>query len=181
MTYRETLTFEQANQLISYNPSTGVFIWKIRDILFFKSERHCKVWNSKYANKIAGSINDCGYIQICFFKKPILAHRLAFLLMTGKYPKDRVDHIDENKTNNCWSNLREANHSQNLANTGLWRHNTSGHKGVTWDKSRGKWQAKIKINGKMVHLGRFDNIEDAAYVCKKKYEEVYGEFSYSGK
>jgi hypothetical protein len=73
-----------------------------------------------------------------------------------------VDHRDNCGLNNQEHNLRSCTQAQNLANRGTTRISTSGFKGVTWDKARNKWKTAITSNGKMVNLGRFDNIEDAA-------------------
>jgi len=87
------------------------------------------------------------------------------------------DHIDGNGINNRRSNLRIATLSQNQHNIRIARNNTSGFKGVSWSKKSGKWQAKIKLNGKNQHLGLFDEIEAAhhAYVCAAT--TLHGDFS----
>lgn len=74
----------------------------------------------------------------------------------GKPPRGfLVDHIDGNKLNNRKSNLRFCTPSQNLMNKGKPESNTSGYKGVSWDKVNKKWKAEIKVNGKSKTLGRF--------------------------
>jgi hypothetical protein len=163
MAYKENQTYEELSQHLKYDHVTGVFTRKSS--------------NKRWANKKAGTVHDTGYIVISVNNRLLYAHRLAFLFMTGKYPSDRVDHIDGDRKNNRWDNLRECNHFQNLANTGLCKANTSGHKGVTWDKSRNKWQAKFKANGKTIHLGRFSDFESAAKAHDKAYANHHGEFA----
>ncbi len=70
------------------------------------------------------------------------------------------DHINRNGLDNRRCNLRLATASQNGCNTGKRKDNTSGYKGVCWDHK--KWRAYIRVNGKRIHLGLFDDIKDAA-------------------
>lgn len=77
------------------------------------------------------------------------------------------DHINRNPLDNRRSNLREASNKQNQENVGLRSDNTSGHRGVYWD--RNKWRARIKHNGKLLHLGSFDELKDA--IAARKHAE----------
>ncbi len=88
-----------------------------------------------------------------------------------------TDHSDGNGLNNRRDNLREATHAQNMHNMSKMPTNTSGAKGVSWDKARMKWQAKFKVNGKMYHCGRFDTIDDASEAYAKACLELHGEFA----
>ena len=87
-----------------------------------------------------------------------------------------VDHRDGDGLNNRRSNLRMATRSQNQHNQKLASHNTSGFKGVRWDKQRGKWQAAIRLNGKRKHLGFFPTPEAAYEAYCKGSAEIHGEF-----
>lgn len=82
--------------------------------------------------------------------------------------KIEVDHINLNKLDNRKANLRLANHSENGMNKNLQRNNTSGFKGVHFDKSRGNYQSYIMVNQKKIHGGRFNSKLDAA----KRYNEL---------
>jgi hypothetical protein len=88
-----------------------------------------------------------------------------------------VDHVDNNGLNNQKNNLRVATHWQNLANRALQKNNTSGYRGVSWSKQAGKWWAQLYIDSKTVHLGLFDDIEDAAKAYNEAAIERYGEFA----
>lgn len=77
-------------------------------------------------------------------------------------PKINVYHVDGNGLNNQDHNLRLCNHGQNLYNSGVSKNNTTGFKGVTFDKKRNKWIAMIGVNGRKINLGRFASKEDAA-------------------
>jgi len=73
-----------------------------------------------------------------------------------------IDHIDRTSLNNRQSNLRIATHSQQKQNQRLRSTNTSGYRGVHWDKSSGRWRSQIKIDGKQIWLGHFTDPADAA-------------------
>lgn len=95
-------------------------------------------------------------------------HRLI-----NKTPEDKqTDHINRNKLDNRKKNLRTVTSRENLMNTGLFAHNTSGYKGVSWDKSRNKFVAQIKVNQKHIHLGRYINIQ-GAILARKWGERLY--------
>lgn len=84
-----------------------------------------------------------------------------------------IDHEDRNKLNNQSSNLRVVSHNMNMANTDKKSHNTSGYKGVMWYVAGEKWHAQIGVNGKRVHLGYFDNKDEAARKVNAAYKYHY--------
>jgi hypothetical protein len=91
---------------------------------------------------------------------------------------EEVDHIDGNRMNNQRSNLRIATSSQNKMNRGPRKDNTSGYKGVSWHSQNNKWTARIKAGDKYLHLGLFDNIEDAKNAYNKSAIELHKEFAW---
>ena len=92
-------------------------------------------------------------------------------------PKNRLtDHIDRNMLNNLESNLRIATKSQNGANSKLQKNNTSGYRGVHWDKRNKRWVASVRNNYKKFYLGRFIDKHEAAFVYNKAAREFFGEF-----
>lgn len=103
-------------------------------------------------------------------------HRVIFLMHHGEYP-EVVDHIDCDKTNNKIENLRAATSAENSRNKRLLARNTSGYKGVSFNKRVNKWLAHIRTDGKLKHLGMFDTAESAhvAYVIAAK--ECHKEFA----
>lgn len=117
-----------------------------------------------------------GYIYISFMRKRYLAHRLIFLYHHGYLPKI-LDHIDGNPLNNNIENLRPATYAQNLANMKTPKTNTSGVKGVCFDKSRNKWAAEIKCNGVKYRIGRFNTLEEARKAVRMKREQLHKEFA----
>jgi hypothetical protein len=95
----------------------------------------------------------------------------------GEPPKGyTVDHINRDGLDNRVSNLRFATFSQNNMNKGVQKNNTSGYTGVTWDKSSHKWQARIKINRKMIGLGYYQKKSDAIKARKEAEVKYFGEF-----
>jgi hypothetical protein len=87
-----------------------------------------------------------------------------------------VDHIDGDGLNNTRSNLRVVTKTQNMQNRRINKNNTSGHKGVAWDKESQKWMAYISSHGVRRNLGRFETPEQAAAAYLKGSLELHGEF-----
>ncbi len=104
----------------------------------------------------------------------VLLHRL---LMQAMVPEIEVDHINGDRLDNRWVNLRYVNGSQNAMNRGLYRTNTSGKKGVYWSKSKNKWESAIRCNGKRYNLGVFSDIDDAARAYNEAALKHFGEYA----
>lgn len=154
------LTQKRLKEVIHYNLDTGIFTWIRRHGL-----------NSMYG-KAAGTNHNRGYRSIGVDGKIYLAHRLAWLYVNGYFPK-QVDHIDHNRSNNKYINLRCANASINSKNRSKTSRNTSSVVGVYWCKLNKKWRARITFNRKCIQLGLFKDIKDAqkARECAKvKYD-----------
>lgn len=135
------LTADSLRGILSYNESTGVFIWTA-------------------SGKIAGYKENNGYVRITIGGRRYLAHRLAWLYVKGAWPDELLDHIDMNRSNNAFGNLREASYSQNKYNSGVHKKSVSGIKGVRLHES-GRYQARICVKGKIIHLGLFSSIQEA--------------------
>lgn len=159
------ITLARARELWAYDPETGDLRWKVRI-----PRRRVSI-----GDKVGGP-HPQGYLCIGWDGKCYLNHRLAWFLMTGRWPK-QIDHKDRNKKNNRWANLREATQSQNNANTGLFAHNTSGAKGVSWHKRTGTWRADIKVNRRQISLGHFDSFEAACAARAEGARLHFGEFA----
>lgn len=98
-------------------------------------------------------------------------------VILSAHPDALVDHINGNGLDNRKANLRVATNSQNLANRGAQRNNTSGFKGVTWNKAAGKWQASLKLNGNRWYLGLHNTAEDASAAYQEAARRAFGEFA----
>ena len=144
-------------------------------LLYWKEPRSNAVKNKK----LAGYVTKHNYNKVCIFGKQYYAHRLIFMMHYGYMPKF-IDHIDCNKLNNKIENLREVTHSQNIVNMKTKITNTSGVKGVSFDKSRKKWMVRITYEKKIYNLGRFDDLELAELVileARDKYHQQYANFN----
>lgn len=112
--------------------------------------------------KEASYLDGNGYKAINRYGFKALTHKLIMLYMLGKeFPNSEVDHIDHNRSNNSWNNLRVVCRKTNSRNLSKHKTNTSGYVGVSWHKQKNKWRAYIMVNYKQVYLGLFSNIEDA--------------------
>lgn len=103
-----------------------------------------------------------GYIDVTFNKRRYKAHRLAWLYVYGWMPIGEIDHINTIRDDNRISNLREASHKENTRNVGLLKTNRSGYKGASWNPANKNWRAKIKVDGKSIHLGCYESAVRAA-------------------
>ena len=158
------LTYEQLREYLKYDPETGDFTW-------------IKARNYKKPGEKAGYVSESKGVYVYFSGKGYRAHRLAWLWMTGSWPKYQIDHIDRNQNNNVWGNLREATAAQNSQNTSRSYRSVSGVKGVIWDKKLLKWQAMITSN-KVIHIiGYYDDIEVAAQQVAMARNKLHGEFA----
>lgn len=157
------LTREKLIELFSYNPENGEFRW-----------RHTGKgipWHG-----VAGSPNQQGQILICIDLKRHLAHRLAWLYVHGEPVPKEIDHINGDCSDNAIVNLRETTHSHNLANSKTRIDNTSGCKGVCWDKQKSKWKVQVGPAGKRVQKHFYD-LEDAEKFARAESLRIFGEFS----
>ena len=127
---------------------------------------------------IAGTMRPDGKITVGIDGRMVLIHRVIFLWHHGHMPT-YIDHKDLNKLNNRIGNLRPATKAENGRNRSKQRNNTSGHKGVTWDKSRSKWTAAIVVNQKRIYLGRFEDLNIAAKAYAEAAVRYHGEFARS--
>ena len=158
---------EEIKDYLSYDELTG-------DLTWIK-----KPSNKSNINTIANSRKK-GYIRIMFKGVNYSAHRLAWFLKTNNQPPNQIDHIDTIKSNNIWTNLREATNSENKCNTPKYRSNTSGYKGVYYHKSIGKFHARISINNKRISLGTYDTAIDAHTAYCMAADLYHNQFKHYG-
>jgi hypothetical protein len=157
------LTYVRANELLRYDAATGLLIWKIT----------CGV---RVAGRTAGCLHKkSGRNRVGIDGKVYSVGRVAWLLMTGNFPANEIDHIDRDKANDRWVNLREATRSQNCMNRGKFK--GSCHLKGVHVRPNGKYCSDIKVNGKHKHL-HISNCPAAAYlayvVASDKLHANYG-------
>jgi hypothetical protein len=123
-----------------------------------------------------------GYFQISIFNRPFLAHRLAWMYMTGSMPdsKHEIDHINGNRNDNRWCNLRLATDGQNMFNAKLRKDNSSGYKGVLWSTQKSKWYGIVCYNRKQHYSGFFHSKEEAFAARNELAKKLHGEFHNDG-
>lgn len=128
----------------------------------------------------ANRLTDGRYEQISFDKHLYSAHRAIFVYHYGYLP-ETVDHINGNKLDNRVENLRPASYSENNANIGMRITNTSGIKGVSWDKSKESWLVSVWSKGKAVFQKRFKDKELAELVAIEARDKFHGLFANHGR
>lgn len=159
---REILTYELAVERFEYDPATGVI-------------------TNRISGKPTGKPNEKGYLRIEVKIGPrrmkVMAHHLAWLLVTGSWPEEQVDHRNNDRGDNRWVNLRAATHGQNQLNK-----RPIGAvpvKGVTRRKN-GRYQVRISLGGERVYLGTYDTEEAAEAAYQAMAASMHGEFAYQG-
>lgn len=145
-------------ELLNYDPETGIFSWK-------KKRRGIK------RGIQLGCNNGFGYLRITVLGKSYYAHRLAWMYVYGEWPKDQIDHINGDPSDNRISNLRAVTGIENQQNKiNLSTKNKSSLMGVSWHKKAKKWQAHVCIYKQRKYLGLFEDINEAhsAYLREKE-------------
>jgi hypothetical protein len=147
----------------------------LKSIFYFHEESGTFFW--KKSLKPVERRHKAGYWVIRHKKKDYLAHRVAWFFYTGQLPVNQLDHINGNRQDKRFINLRECTNQQNQFNRKLNKNSTSGYKGVYLDKRRGTWQAELKFGQKKIYLGAFPTSEQAAAAYDWKAVELFGEFA----
>lgn len=150
---------------LNYNPDTGILSWI-----------------NPYTNRFkhgaeVGYTGKDGYRRIQILGKVYLVHRVIWFIVYGNWPKNELDHIDLNRSNNKIENLRECTHSLNNANRISYKNSISKYKGVNLDKRDGVWSAEIHKDNIKYYLGRFKCETSAALAYDKKAKEFFGEYA----
>jgi hypothetical protein len=155
--------------LLAYDPDTGIFIWKVARS------------GSARPGTRAGFIHRTGYRIIDVLSQQCLAHRLAWLLVHGEPPASHVDHVNRDRDDNRIANLRLATNSQNRANSGLSRNNTTGFKGVSVQPRcpQHPYIAAIRHQGRDHFLGHFATAREAGDAYAEAQLSLFGEFARS--
>lgn len=161
------LTAERARELFRVEPVSGLVLW---------AAPHGR-WGNLPAGVPAGCLKK-GYRYIGVQGRNYFGHQIAWLMHHGELPHTTMDHINGCRDDNRPENLRLASAAQNNQNHHrLSAHNSSGCRGVSWDSARGKWTARISVNGRAKNLGRFDTKEQAseAYRIAKRTHHPFSQ------
>lgn len=170
---RELPSVEHLRECFDYDPENGVLTWKTRPREHFATDQAWKRWNTLFASKAAGSL-DNGYCRISLDAVDHKAHRIIWKWVKREEPPEMIDHKDGNPSNNRLSNLRATMYHGQAWNRRARKDNTSGRQGV-W-RGEGKWQAGICVKGHRRHLGLFASAEEASVVYEAAARELFGEF-----
>jgi len=152
---------KELHALFSYDPETGSLTWKPRP----PTTRTNKTHNSRDAGKEVGATDSWGHRQVRVNGKLRAVHRVIWKMMTGKDPKEQIDHVNGVYDDNRWCNLREATVLQNGWNRAPNKASSTGHKCVfpmkTKRLSSKKWRVRIRVDGTIYFVGDFHELEDA--------------------
>lgn len=151
----QRVSAEHARSLLAYDPSSGEFVWR-RGLI------------------PAGCLRQ-GYRVIGINRRQYLAHRLAWLYVTGEWPRLLIDHINGVKDDNRFQNLRQATTSQNKVNTFVFKPGRSGFRGVRFKD--GRWQARVQTRRQRIVIGSFETADEAHRAYAAKARELFGQFS----
>jgi len=154
----------------------GLLFWRVRPREHFNSDSGWKIANTRCSNTEAGGIGAKGYrcIQVPSYGIAKV-HRIIYSMYheTALDVALYIDHINGNKLDNRPENLRLVSPLENTRNACMSTHNTSGINGVHWFKRGCKWRAQIRVEDKLLHLGTFHTIEEAA-AARKAADIKYG-------
>ena len=137
---------KELREQLSYDANTGVFTW-------LKS------------NLIAGTKTRLGYTVIRIKKVAFFAHRLAWLYVYGRFPKNQIDHINGDPSDNRIINLRDVTPLENNLNRKMFREGAIV--GCTFEPLKKKWKAKIRVKNKVYYLGYFKTKHEALSQLEK--------------
>lgn len=166
-------------QLLRYDADSGKLFWRERGGEWFSAgrypvERSCRSWNTRYSGKEAFTADDGrGYRHGAVLDRKYQAHRVIWAMVTGAWPADQIDHINGNPSDNRMENLRPVSALENSRNKPVRSDNKTGVVGVSWDTRSGRWQAKVKAEGRQISLGYFKDFA-AAVEARMAAEAGYG-------
>lgn len=167
------LTQQRLQELLNYDPDTGEFRWKSG----YDCVTSARGPRNRWAGQLAGVICVHGYRLISVDNERFRASRLAWFYMTGEWPPVDIDHVNGKRSDDRWQNLRVASESENMRNSKRYANNTSGTRGVSWNKRRGKWHARVRVDNKVHHCGYFVKLEDAKAARDRKAAMLHGAFA----
>jgi hypothetical protein len=159
------LPVDELREVFRYDETTGLLYWK------------SSPGKRATVGRVAGWVDQKGYRRVRYKGLKYLVHRIVWMLNTGEWPVNLIDHSKRNSGNNKIEHLRGATHSQNFQNQGLRRNNTSGLKGVSWVNRDSRWIAHASINGREKHLGYLTDKSLAALAVDLSNLTNHGEFA----
>lgn len=157
-------------RLFAYNASTGVFRWRVARLAGKGMAR-------VQAGDVAGKTDKAGYRVLTVGGVRLRAHRVAWAMHYGRFPRRRVNHRNGTFDDNRIANLRLATQSEACCTRRTPSSNTSGFRGVSFHRASQRWVAYIKKHGRRRHLGLFDTAENASAAYKSAAKKLHGQFA----
>ncbi len=158
---KQILTQARLKELFEYSKEDGILTRKTSI-------------GGRVAGSIAGYLDKTeGYLCISIDSKTYKLHRIVFFYVIGRFPKNEIDHINGNKSDNRWINLRDVSKSDNQKNASKRKDNKSGCTGVSWHNRERKWVVRIQSNKQYIEIGSFNDMQDAI-TARKEAELKYG-------
>lgn len=168
---KRDVSIDLLRSLVAYDAESGQFLWLERAGHLFQIPAAAAAWNARHAGKPAFTNADRnGYLRAGIFGAHFFAHRVAYAVHHGCWPK-LIDHINGDTGDNRIVNLRDADYSENRRNARLDHRNKSGHIGVFRRKTG--WSARIGIGPKVISLGTFSTKAEAIE-ARKTAEREHG-------
>lgn len=177
-TWQFTGSIEQLRDLFDYDPDTGSLTWRARDERYV-ALTHIERWNSRCAGKAAETDDHHGYYQTNVNGKSYRTHRICYALARGINLCDvppEIDHENGDGQDNRKNNMRGSTRRTNAKNGRIRTRNTSGLKGVSWDKQSNSWRAAIKADGHYFDRRGFVTKEAAHAWYIDKAKQLHQEF-----
>lgn len=183
MAKRPLPTPEELRQLLRYEPETGKLFWRERGPECFplygtlaEREGKAKRWQKLKAGREAGSIGSRNYVVISVRGHPYFAHRIAWAIHHGCWPTFVIDHINGDRADNRLCNLRDVPPTINYRNMKINALNTSGAANVAYDKTRAKWRAVVRREGRIHNIGSFAQKDDAIRAVSL-FRDQFGDYT----
>lgn len=158
------LTHARLLEVLDYNPITGTFMWR-------------QMRKNLRSLTPGGLHKQTGYLRLTVDGELMWGHRVAWFYVTGSWPDRAIDHINGDRADNRFSNLRQASWAENLQNRSASVASTSGHKNVFWYKAYSMWQVQITAFGKKHNGGYFSELVDAIKAAEALRNKVHGRFA----
>lgn len=159
------LTADEARRLFDYEPDTGRLTWRVT------------LCNRAVAGSVARTKNDSGYFLVRVKGRAYRQHRVAWLIMTGSWPADEIDHVNGDRSDNRWCNLRPATRVQNAQNTARPKNATNDRRGVIWHKRAQKWVAQISVDGVTRYIGSYADQNEASRAYENAAKHLRQDFA----
>lgn len=147
-----TADYEQARLDWHYEPDTGALI-KLRNVRR----------DSNPGGGLGWALDDHGYPAVWWghVGGAVRVHRIAWLLQTGGWPQNEIDHANRVRHDNRWLNLRDVPHHVNTQNRSMREDTLSGHRGVYWHKGQRQWTVQVTRDGRLTYISAHDTLPDA--------------------